>query len=135
MRAVEHEDAEVARGNMHWSAAKRLRAAAASFLQQFRGLLRQRVVRFSNVIDIPISDGRGIGRQLRLTRGIEIEGQDLRLVFLSVGAGNHREIVEVPGANGLRTLLQIRLGSVAKHVAEKRCAYQKDGKHSVHKAI
>src|SRR3989442_7732168 len=118
---------------MHRPAAERLEAAAASLLQQLRGLLRQLAMRLSNVVDIPVSDRRGIGRQLRLARRIKIEGHDLGLVFLSVGARDHREIVEVAAENRLRNLRGARLRCVPGHVAEKGGADQKYGKHSFHK--
>src|SRR5258707_9987365 len=129
--AIEHEHTEIASFHMYRSAPERLRAAAAGFFRQLGGFLGHLGVGFANVIDVPVGDGRSIGRERGFPGRIEAEGHNLGFVVLSVGAGDHREVIEVPVQNGLRS----RFRSVSDNETEKCSGEQKYGKHSFHKTI
>src|SRR5439155_23964521 len=109
-------------------AAQRLGSSAAGGWDESVGSVGHGGVRFANVVDVPVHDGRSVGRVRRFLGGIEAEGHDFVLVFLSLGAGNHGGIemaVEKGLGNGFR--------GGAGQVAEQSGDAQEDGKHSFHK--
>src|SRR5437868_3083493 len=80
----------------------RLETSTAGFFDHFGGPLGHFGVRFANVVKVPVHDTRSVGRERRFLGGIEAEGHNFVLVVLSVGSGNHREVVEMAAENRLR---------------------------------
>src|SRR5204862_4231574 len=98
---------------------------------QFCGFLGHFGVRFADVVDVPIGDGRGIGRQRRIVRRIEAEGYDFFLVLLSVGRWDQRKAAKMAAEDRLWS----RSRGVADHIAEKSVDEPENCKAILHVAF
>jgi hypothetical protein len=136
VEAIEHEDGKIARVDVHWPAAERLRTTAPGLRSSFHRRFSQFGMRFADVVDVPVGDRWSIRRKGGLVRRVVAEGHRLLIGFLSVSIGYHRQVVEMARENGLRLWIDIDagFGRISGHVSDQRGGEQKHRKHFFHGA-